>query len=57
MRTRAEVGKEMLDVCAHAQAAAAKDDDVSYELDHTKLTDLLYEWEAIPLQSPPHPGS
>ena len=53
MRTRAEVGQEMLDVCADARAAAAAKDMVSYELDHTKLTDLLYEWEAIPLQRPP----
>lgn len=55
VRTHAEVGKEMVDVVADARAAAAENDDTSYDLDHTRLNDLLAEWQSIPQQRTPTP--
>lgn len=50
MRTRSEVETEMLAVVADAQAAGASRDEISVELDHHRLNELISEWEAIPLQ-------
>jgi hypothetical protein len=53
MRTRLDVEAEMISTVADARSAAAESDDVSYEIDHHRLADLLTEWQAIPLQRTP----
>lgn len=50
MRTRLEVETEMLSIVADARAAGAEHDELSVDLDHTRLNDLLVEWETIPQQ-------
>lgn len=50
MRTRDEVWHEMLEYVADAQAAAAAGDDVTVELDHDHLNDLILEIQQIPKQ-------
>ena len=44
----------MLATVADARSAAAEDDDVSYEIDHHKLSDLLSEWQTLPIQRHAH---
>lgn len=44
----------MIATVADARAAAAERDEVSYEIDHHKLTDLLTEWQTLPMQRRPH---
>lgn len=53
MRTRAIVEAEMISLVADARSAAAEHDLISYDLDHDLLSDLLLEWQAIPLQRRP----
>ena len=50
MRTRDEVWAEMLTLVADARAAAAEGDEISVDLDHDRLNDLITEVEHIPLQ-------
>lgn len=50
MRTRAQCEADMLSLVADARAAAAENDQVSYDLDHDLLSDLLLEWQKIPQQ-------
>ena len=51
MRTREQVYADMLDYVADARAAAAEGDEISVELDHNHLNDLITELENIPLQA------
>jgi len=53
MRTRPEVWAEMLEVVADARAAASEGDEISVEIDHDRLNDLITEVEQIPLQRSP----
>ena len=53
MRTRLDVEAEIMDVVADAQAASLLDDISRYGHDHHRLSDLLTEWQSIPLQRTP----
>jgi hypothetical protein len=50
MRTRSQVEADMETTVADARSAAAENDEVSYEIDHHRLDDLLLEYQAIPQQ-------
>lgn len=49
-RTRQDIETEMLTVCADARAAATEHDDISADLDHCRLNELLSEWQHTPQQ-------
>jgi hypothetical protein len=50
MRSRTDIEHEMETLVADCRAAAAEHDTLSYDLDHHRLSDLLAEWQSIPLQ-------
>lgn len=49
-RTRATIEAEMLATVADARAASSEHDEISVEIDHVKLDELLHEWQSIPAQ-------
>lgn len=50
MRKRADIEADLEALVADCRSAAAEHDDVSYEIDHARLNELLEEYDRLPHQ-------